>query len=116
MWKFKNDHKEEYRLNESKRIKLKFPDRIPIICEKKSSSKDTPDIDKSKFLVPLDLTIGQFLLVIRNKMKLPPEKSIYMFVDDKIVSGTQTISYLYEYNRDPDGFLYIGYTSENTFG
>ena len=38
------------------------------------------DIDKNKFLVPKDLTLGQFVYVIRKRMKLPPEKAIFVFI------------------------------------
>ena len=37
----------EQRLEESHKIKDKYPDRIPIICEKSASSK-LPNVDKSK--------------------------------------------------------------------
>jgi len=116
MSKFKQSYAFKFRLDECNRIILKFPDRIPIICEKNPGIKDTPDIDKSKYLVPYDLTVSQFLLVIRKKMKLPPERAIFLFVNDKMISGTQIISTIYQYEKDPDGFLYIGYSSENTFG
>ena len=116
MSKFKQSYEFNSRLAECNRIILKFPDRIPIICEKNLSNKDTPDIDKSKYLVPYDLTVSQFLFVIRKKMRLPPERGIFLFVNDKIISGSQIISTIYEYEKDPDGFLYIGYSSENTFG
>ena len=37
----------EQRLEESRKIKDKYPDRIPIICEKSASSK-LPNVDKTK--------------------------------------------------------------------
>ena len=68
----------EKRLEESKRILSKYPDRIPIICER--VNKSVPELDKRKYLVPDDLTIGSFMFVIRKRMSLSPEKSIYLFV------------------------------------
>jgi GABA(A) receptor-associated protein len=35
------------RKKESEKIREKYPDRIPVICEKSGTSK-LPDIDKSK--------------------------------------------------------------------
>lgn len=116
MSKFKRDNSEKYRTEESQRVRLKYPEKIPVICEKNPNCKDTPTLIKSKYLVPLDLTVGQFMFIIRKKMVLSPEKSIYLFVNNKILSGSQIVSYIYEHEKDPDGFLYIGYTSENTFG
>lgn len=37
----------EQRKNEAERIRERYPDRIPVICEKSDSSK-LPDIDKTK--------------------------------------------------------------------
>jgi GABA(A) receptor-associated protein len=47
------------------RIRAKYPDRIPVICEKALKS-NLEDIDKKKYLVPSDLTVGQFVYVIRK--------------------------------------------------
>ena len=54
---------------EANRIIEKFPDKIPIIVEQGKSDK-LPKIDKSKFLVPQDITVGQFMTII-IKFKLP---------------------------------------------
>jgi GABA(A) receptor-associated protein len=39
-------------------------------------------IDKKKYLVPADLTVGQFVYVIRKRIKLSPEKAIFIFVNE----------------------------------
>ena len=49
----------EKRKSEAERIRAKYPDRVPVICEKADRS-DIPDIDKKKYLVPADLTVGQY--------------------------------------------------------
>lgn len=41
-----------------------------MICEKAEKS-DIPEIDKRKYLVPADLTVGQFVYVIRKRIMLP---------------------------------------------
>ena len=38
---------QDKRKNESDRIRERYPDRIPVICEKSNTSK-LPDIDKTK--------------------------------------------------------------------
>ena len=38
----------EQRKNEAERIRERYPDRIPVICEKSETSK-LPDIDKTKY-------------------------------------------------------------------
>ena len=49
----------EKRSAEARRILAKYPDRIPVICEKHARS-DLPDIEKKKFLVPDTMLCGQF--------------------------------------------------------
>ena len=114
---FKQTHPFEERFNETQRIMEKYSDRIPVICEKaKSASKDCPVINKHKYLVPLDFTIGQFVYVIRKRLKLPPEKAIFIFINGFIPPSSFLIINMYNSYRDCDGYLYVNYTFENTFG
>ncbi|XAR53794.1 hypothetical protein NMG60_11022477 [Bertholletia excelsa] len=112
---FKLEHPFERRQAESTRIREKYPDRIPVIVEKAERS-DIPDIDKKKYLVPADLTIGQFVYVIRKRIKLSPEKAIFVFVKNMLPPSAALMSAMYEDNKDEDGFLYITYSGESTFG
>lgn len=105
----------EKRIVEARRILAKYPDRIPVICEKADRS-DIPDIDKKKYLVPADLTVGQFIYVIRKRIKLPPERAIFIFVNNVIPPTASLMSTIYEEQKDEDSFLYITYSGENTFG
>ena len=73
----------EKRKSEAERIRAKYPDRVPVICEKADRS-DIPDIDKKKYLVPADLTVGQFHYVIRKRIKLAPEKALFLFCSNSI--------------------------------
>ncbi|CAK9161978.1 unnamed protein product [Ilex paraguariensis] len=76
---FKLEHPLERRQAEAARIREKYPDRIPVIVERAERS-DMPDIDKKKYLVPADLSVGQFVYVVRRRIKLSPEKAIFIFV------------------------------------
>ena len=104
------------RKQESTRIIAKYPDRIPIICEKNINNKNVPELDKNKYLVPSDLTIGQFVYVIRKRIKLSPEQAIYVFINDKLFPTSALLHDVYKKNKDEDGFLYVCYSGENTFG
>ena len=115
MSSFKKEHQQEKRTAEAKRIRSKYPDRIPVICEKAKGSS-IPDIDKKKYLVPADLTVGQFIYVIRKRIKINSEKSLFMFVNGKIPPTARLMSHVYDENKNEDGFLYITYSGENTFG
>ena len=81
-----------------------------VICEKVEKS-DIATIDKKKYLVPADLTVGQFVYVIRKRIKLSPEKAIFIFVDEVLPPTAALMSSIYEEHKDEDGFLYITYVT-----
>jgi GABA(A) receptor-associated protein len=113
--KYKNKFSFEQRVAESKRIREKFQGRIPIIVERASGS-DIAEIDSSKFLVPGDLTVGQFVFVIRKRLILPPEKALFIFAGSSLPPTGALMKEVAEQFRDRDGFLYIVYSGESTFG
>lgn len=114
---FKNDHTFNNRQMESLRVLNKYPDRIPIICQRHpNSSNDCPQIDKIKYLTPMDLTLSQFVYVIRKRVKLLESKALFLFIDGNIPPMNTLLSVLYAQYQDEDGFLYITYNTENTFG
>uniref|UniRef100_A0ABI7W871 GABA type A receptor associated protein like 2 n=1 Tax=Felis catus TaxID=9685 RepID=A0ABI7W871_FELCA len=82
-WMFKEDHSLEHRCVESAKIRAKYPDRVPVIVEKVSGSQIV-DIDKRKYLVPSDITVAQFMWIIRKRIQLPSEKAIFLFVDKTV--------------------------------
>jgi GABA(A) receptor-associated protein len=110
----------EKRQQESATIMSKYPDRIPIVCERSAFEKstDVPFLDKNKFLVPSDLSVGQFLYTIRRRVHLSPDKALFLFLGNKykLVPTSETILSVYEKNKDDDGFLYVVYSGESTFG
>lgn len=112
---FKAQHAFEKRKAEAQRIRAKYPDRIPVICERVDKS-DIPDIDKKKYLVPADLTVGQFVYVIRKRIKVPSEKAIFIFVNNTLPAHVSLMSQIYKEQKDEDGFLYVTYSGESTFG
>jgi len=113
---FKKEFDFDTRKDESSRIKEKYPDRVPIIVEK-SVKSDIAGIDKKKYLVPQDLTIGQFIYILRKRIDLTAEKAIFLFTEKNIIPPTASIiSEIYEQYKNDDGFLYLIYAGENTFG
>lgn len=111
---FKNKYTFDERFNESQNVLKKYPDRIPIICE--PLSKLLPSIDKTKYLVPWDLTIGQYIWVIRQRLKLHSEEALFLLINGHILPTNAIIGHIYHDYKDNDGFLYCVYTKENTFG
>jgi len=88
---------------------------VPVIVERAEKS-DIPVLDKKKYLVPADLTVGQFVYVIRKRIKLNAEKAIFIFVNNVLPPTAALMNAIYEEHKDEDGFLYVTYSGENTFG
>lgn len=114
-FELKKKHSFEDRISESEKIKKKYNDRIPVIVEPSKQSR-LNKIDKTKFLVPEDLTVGNFLSVIRKRIKLTSEQALFIFVNNVLPCTSQTMGTIYDQHKDEDGFLYLVYTEENTFG
>jgi GABA(A) receptor-associated protein len=56
------------------------------------------------------------MYIIKKRLKLQPDEAIFLFVNNKMMSISQTIMNIYYYEKDPDGFLYIKYSKESIFG
>lgn len=113
---FKQKYTLETRKMEAKKIKNKYPDRVPVIVEM-SDPESKIKIDKNKYLVPSDLTVSQFIFVLRRRLKLKPEEAIYLFFGDGIlVNCSEIMLNVYEKYKDNCSFLYVTISFENTFG
>lgn len=103
------------RINEVDRLHLKYPDRIPVIIT--AIDNKQPVIKKNKFLVPDDLSVGQFIYVIKKYILTNKEEAIFIFTKiNTLVPSTWTMSQLYNEYKSNDKFLYLFYSIENTFG
>lgn len=113
---FKKKYSLEVRKIEAARIVKEHPNRIPIIVEKLKNS-DIDEIDKKKYLVPEDLTVGQFMYVIRKRINVPSSKAIFIFLENgTIPASASLINSVYGKHKSEDYFLYFFYSGENTFG
>ena len=112
---YKKEKSFEYRLSESTKIMEKHPDKIPIIVSKCSKSH-LNNIDKNKYLVSNDMILSQFIYTIRKRIKLEASEALFFFIDNTVPKNGAPIGELYNLHKDKDGFLYITYNSENTFG
>ena len=115
MKSFKETTPLEQRIDESQQIINKYPDRIPVIVEKYFKC-ELPDVDKCKYLVPKDMTMTKFIFVIRKRIKLESTQALFITINHTMVPAPRLIGELYNEMKDEDGFLYVTYTGENTFG
>ncbi len=102
------------KLDEYQRIRNKYPDRIPVILKK--SGKDTPEIDRNKYLVPKDITFSSFVGVIRQRLKMKPDQALFVMANNTLVNQTELMSSVYNRHKCKEGFLLLDYSLESTFG
>jgi len=117
---FKQEYPLEKRKSISAKIRNRYKDRLPIIVERAPNS-NVPDIIKKKFLAPSNMIVQNFIMEIRKHLDVsnqPNEKtSIFLFVNKtNLPPSSQLLSNIYDKYKDEDGFLYIVYSGENTFG
>eukprot|EP00250_Pteridium_aquilinum_P026931 c33859_g1_i1 orf=339-695(-) len=112
---FKKEFSFEERTAKACRMREKYPDRIPVIVEK-APKTGMPDMEKKKFLVPDDLTVGQFVYIIGKRLHLSPGQALFIFVGNMLPPITALMASIYKDHKDEDGFLYVQYSGEKTFG
>jgi len=113
-YKYKNENDFNFRINESKRILEKYPDKIPLIIEKAKECEY--DIEKNKYLVPKNIKMQQLIFIIRKRIKIKNAEAIFVHINNTLPPSNNFINEIYDNNKDEDGFLYITYSTENTFG
>uniref|UniRef100_A0AAY4EFJ3 Uncharacterized protein n=1 Tax=Denticeps clupeoides TaxID=299321 RepID=A0AAY4EFJ3_9TELE len=141
---YKEEHPFEKRRSEGEKIRKKYPDRVPVIVEKAPKAR-IGDLDKKKYLVPSDLTVGQFYFLIRKRIHLRAEDALFFFVNNVIPPTSATMGLLYQVlttfllylstgwshfifvfnwfyfpvlqeHHEEDFFLYIAYSDESVYG
>jgi len=105
----------EKKQKEINNLKLKYPNRIPVIVY--TSNSNNPPISKSKFLVESSMSMANFMAVLKNYIKIDKSDAIFLFTEkNTLIPNSWQISDVYYTSKNEDGFLYIEYCLENTFG
>ncbi|XP_054164388.1 gamma-aminobutyric acid receptor-associated protein-like 2 isoform X2 [Oppia nitens] len=86
-----------------------------VIIEKYVNS-NISSMDRDKFLVPYDCTVSQFQWTIRRRCQLSASQTIFLFVGRTLPQSCALMGEIYQQHRDEDGFLYMAFSGENTFG
>uniref|UniRef100_A0A8B9H0N6 Zgc:92606 n=1 Tax=Astyanax mexicanus TaxID=7994 RepID=A0A8B9H0N6_ASTMX len=88
---------------------------LMIIVERASRSR-APELDKKKYLVPSDLTVGQLCFLIRQRVSMRPEEALFFFVKNSLPPSSSPLSVVYEEHHEEDLFLYMTYSNESVYG
>ncbi|KAK4782780.1 hypothetical protein SAY86_007154 [Trapa natans] len=112
---FKEEFPFDKRFEESKSMIAKYPDRVPVIIERYTRT-DLPQMEKKKFLVPREMSVGQFIHLLSSRLHFAPGKALFAFVENTLPSTASRMDAIYQSSKDQDGFLYMCYSTEKTFG
>jgi hypothetical protein len=107
----------EKRVEDSKRLREKAPEKVPVIFEREQGSYIS-DLKNNKMLIPRDTTIGRIMIILRKDvLKIDSNQGLFLFFDNTIIpTPLNTIGEIDDKYKDKDGFLYCKLTAYQTYG
>ena len=91
--------------NKLSTILEKYNDKVPIILTRCNTCKDLPDIN-NKYIISKDLTLVQFMFIIKKKIKINENQTLYLLIDNKHILPSSSIIYdIYDIGINLDGSL-----------
>jgi GABA(A) receptor-associated protein len=115
------DYKDKFsfidRANKSISIRTAHENYVPVIMQKFAASNvNVPDLKKQKYLIKSTDKFSLLFNTVRSNLKLPKDKALFFYVNNKIINQNDLMSEVDNKHSDADGFLYVYYTLESTFG
>ncbi|XP_038650027.1 gamma-aminobutyric acid receptor-associated protein-like [Scyliorhinus canicula] len=114
-FQYQSEQPFEVRRAEGEKIRAKYPDKVPVIVERSPNTR-VAELDKKKYLVPSDLTVGQFCFLIRKRIQLRPEEALFFFINDMLPPSSATMVQIYEEHHEEDSFMYMAFSNESVYG
>jgi hypothetical protein len=62
------------------------------------------------------VTVTELIRVLRRRLQLAPGQAFFLLSNRGLPPGTQTLAELWESDHDEDGFMYLFYAAQETFG
>ncbi len=117
---FKESTTYNHRVKKSKYLLDSYEGRIPVIIEKAKKETILNNINRNKYLIPVNMTISNILMLIRQNLTINENQSIYIITKSNnttiMLNPTQSLENVYNTYKCNDGFLYLEYCGENVFG
>ena len=106
--------KKEISRGKIEKILAEYPDRVPVLVRPEKSDKTY------RFLVDENITIMNFLVLLRSKIKMDSSQGIYIFIQtggEAILPPTSsTMGTIYHEYKNSNLVLNLVYAKENVFG
>lgn len=91
-------------------------DRVAVVMLN-GNNNSALKLQKKKYLIPANMTLCNFMVEIKSRLKMNSEEALFITFNGKIYAQSITMGEIYVDCKDPeDGFLYGTYNVENTFG
>jgi hypothetical protein len=116
---YREKHSFQYIKNETDNIKLKHPNRVPILISVSQNDKSLFNlITNHKYMIPKDMTFTEFIQIIRHRIHLDSNEALFAILSEQNIMPKMSslVGELYEKYKSNDGYLVITLTKENTFG
>ena len=102
-----------------KTILLQFFNKIPIIITfskeaKKRLKIKNKEFIKSKYLLPTDFTVGQFVFSIKRHLKR--EENLILFANNRAIDYSRTVEEIHDKYKKDDYILYLDVDTEILVG
>ncbi len=97
------------------RMRAKYPNAVFVYVSLARNS-NLPPLDKQKYVVPKNTTVGQFMYIIRRRLQLSSDRALFIFANDMLPTSSQTMAEVYQQYKSADGILRVVCTSESVFG
>ena len=105
-------------------ILKKYPNRIPVIITSKTIkfTDNNKNKNNSNFIIPSNITMAEFIIMIRKRIELLQEESVFVFVIDKktkkdiMVPASSTMETIYSQYKDDNLILKLYFEKEAVFG
>lgn len=102
----------------SQDLRARHPGRVPVVIYPKEGERHPSLANeiKKRYLVDKDKTFGFFVTQIRRSLKLQEGQGLVFFVGKNIPVMSQTMAEIDKQYADSDGFVYVTFMLEHTFG